>query len=624
MDTNRAASRAAPSEALAPQLAKGALRRLALEKLQPTPENYTRAYYQEANSAPPPVLPAEAMLVMEALLGRAMSGSEAAVRGDLKDALFQGQWSEAERIVGAQPSSQELASALADLIDRIVRGVGQGGRQWTSARKKESLARVLASTRSDPRRLQQRLGQLVHGWETDRPDEAVETDAAPFDDAPQTEFTRTESGALERIRLDGAPAEEDTTPGALSGPEHHAAHSIDHDLWQNLVGCLEGTVQHALPPPPSPSTELSEELARLAERIGASGPTAEQAKEMDALCQRANRVLQHRHHLVDQLGGLCKQLTASIADLAEDESWAQGQMEAVAQEIEFGLTARSIRSVNELLDHTRERQHALRIERGQAREALKALINQMLSELGELGSQTGRFHESLGRYAGVIDKADSLESLAGVVREMVAESRTVQTLVQQAQGRLQYEHARATGLSERVVELETELRRLSQEVSTDQLTQIANRRGLMQAFDAERARLERTGAPLAVGLLDVDNFKRLNDDLGHAAGDVALKTLASVVSKALRPTDLVARYGGEEFVVLLPDTPLDEGEQILTRLQRSLTGSLFMHEHKQVFVTFSAGVTAYRPGERIEVALERADEALYEAKRTGKNRTCVS
>jgi len=210
-----------------------------------------------------------------------------------------------------------------------------------------------------------------------------------------------------------------------------------------------------------------------------------------------------------------------------------------------------------------------------------------------------------------------------VVREMVEESRTVQTLVAQAQGRLQYEHSRATELSERVVELETELIRLSEEVSTDQLTKIANRRGLMQAFDAEKARLEREGSELSIGLLDIDNFKRLNDEMGHSAGDTALKSLADVVSKTLRPTDLVARYGGEEFVVLLPNTPVEEGEQILTRLQRSLTGGLFMHENKQVFVTFSAGVTAYRAGERIEAALERADAALYEAKRTGKNRTCL-
>jgi diguanylate cyclase len=341
------------------------------------------------------------------------------------------------------------------------------------------------------------------------------------------------------------------------------------------------------------------------------------------MCRRAGIVLQHRHHLVDQLGALCQELTASLTDLAEDDSWAQGQCDAMRVKLDEGLTARGVRAVSELLRDTRERQGTLRAEREKAREALKTLINRMLAELGELGSQTGRFHESVGRYADVIEKADSLESLAGVVREMVEETRTVQALVQQTQGRLQEEHAKASELTQRVGELEGELRRLSSEVSTDQLTQIANRRGLLQSFDVERARVERDGLALAVGLLDIDNFKRLNDELGHAAGDEALRSLAAVVSKTLRPTDMVARYGGEEFVVLLPQTPVDEGQQILTRLQRSLSGGLFMHEEKTIFVTFSAGVTAYRVGESIEAALERADQALYEAKRTGKNRTCI-
>ena len=567
MDTTRAAAPRAATEALPPQLAKAALRRLVMDKLEPTPENYARAYHLEAGTPVPAAAPVAP-------------------------------------VVDKQESAAQ-AVALASLIERIVRGVQRGGRQWTAARKKDSLQRVLSSSRSDAQRLQQRLGQLLAGWESDTIEGAVDPEALGTEvEQPWSEPTQ--------------PA-----PLGLDGPAAPFASAETTPIWQELLNSLGGTLQQAMPPAPAAHAELADEIAELTKRIRERGPTVGQSDELEQLCKRASRVLAHRHHLIDQLGGLCSQLTASLTELAEDDSWAKGQCEAMQNEIEYGLTARSVRSVSELLDNTRERQKQLRVERAKARDSLKALINQMLSELGELGSQTGRFHENLGRYAGVIEKADSLESLAGVVREMVEESRTVQSLVKVAQGKLQYEQGRATDLSERVVELETELLRLSEEVSTDQLTQIANRRGLMQAFDAERGRLEREGTQLSIGLLDVDNFKKLNDELGHGAGDVALKTLAEVVSKALRPMDLVARYGGEEFVVLLPNTPVAEGEQILTRLQRSLSGGLFMHEHKQVFVTFSAGVTAYRPGERIEVALERADEALYEAKRTGKNRTCV-
>jgi diguanylate cyclase len=200
----------------------------------------------------------------------------------------------------------------------------------------------------------------------------------------------------------------------------------------------------------------------------------------------------------------------------------------------------------------------------------------------------------------------------------------VQSEVADATARLAACQAQAQSLTARVGELEKELQRLSEEVSTDALTQVANRRGLHKAFEVERARCERTGDALAVGLIDIDNFKKLNDSLGHAAGDEALKALASQVRAALRPVDHVARFGGEEFVVLLPATQADEARDVLTRMQRSLSVSLFMHEGREVFVTFSAGVTGWRAGEALDDAIERADGALYEAKRTGKNRTCLA
>lgn len=597
MATGPKSANPASADMLPATLAKAALRRLVIAKLEPTPENYARAYQEEMGGATASVLPERAQKLVEKLAQRVVEGDAASA---LSTAFAEGRWEQAERLLDAPDRTGEQ---LAELIDRIVRGVERRSRQWTSARKKDSLQRVLSGSRGDASRLQQRLRQLVASWDAETQEGAEastgETMPAPLADS--------------QIMPLGEPA-----PPAV--PDAADSAIIE---WNRVVASLDGTVRHALPTAENDSRALADAIADATQRIQAHGATPLLADELNRLCQRADRVLQHRHHLLEQLGKLCRELAASLTDLAEDDSWAKGQCEAMQSRIDEGLTARGVKSVSQLLQSTRERQHQLREERERARDALKSLINQMLSELDELGSQTGRFHDSVGRYADVIEKADSLESLAGVVREMVEESRTVQSLVAQTQARLHEEHTKATDLSERVTELEGELRRLSEEVSTDQLTQIANRRGLLQAFEAERSRIERTGSALCIGLLDIDNFKRLNDELGHSVGDEALRSLAAVVSRTLRPTDVTARYGGEEFVVLLPDTPVEEGQLILTRLQRSLSGGLFMHEQRQIFVTFSAGVTSYKPGERIEDALERADQALYEAKRTGKNKTCI-
>jgi diguanylate cyclase len=593
-------SKAAGSEVPAAQIAKAALRRLATERLEPTPENYERAYRHEAgDGGGPAALPARAQKLVDRLALRAFDGDAAGV--EIGQAITHGRWDQAEHLL--ESANGAASEALATLIERIVRGIERSGHNWTPARRKEGVNRVLSGSRGDSRRLQQRLAQLVNSWESDSA--ATEVDVK---DPAQVSSAATPAAA------DAAQ------PAAASAPSLAAG---DAAAWNLVAKGLAGALAQALPQHDDANQEFSEELVRLTDRLGAEGATPLLAGEMQALCQRAERVLQHRHHLFDQLGKLCHELTSSLTDIAENDSWVKGQCEAMRVKIEEGLTARGVRQVSDMLHHARTRHAEVKGEREKARDALKGMIQQMLTELGELGSKTGDFHQSVGRYAEVIEEADSLESLTGVVREMVTESRAVQSLVQQTQARLQEEHSKATDLSERVVKLEDEMRRLSDEVSTDQLTQIANRRGLLQAFEIEKARLERNGGHLSIGLLDIDNFKRLNDELGHSAGDEALKALAAIVSKTLRPTDRVARYGGEEFVVLLPQTPADEGEQVLTRLQRSLTGGLFMHKEKQIFVTFSAGVTGYRPAERIEVSLERADQALYEAKRTGKNRTCI-
>lgn len=603
------------------QIAKAALLRLAQARLEPTPENYQRAYRAESGEPPAdPAMPPGGQRLLERLARQLGAG----VPG-LQEAVQQGRWEQAERLLarsGPGPGGADMAGqaqAWAALIGRLVKGVERGGRQWTSARKKDSLHRVLSGSRSDPSQLLQRLGQLIGSWESDTVDdpaaqgdpllsEALAVGAAPMT-APAELMPMSGPGG-------GAPAA--AASGVAEAGDDHLA-----PTWQMVVAELADAIAQAMPDSDPRCVRLKSRLGELLE------PLAEQADEDLAADWRgwagdAQRLLEHRQHLVEQLHGLCGELSGSLADLAEDGSWVQGQCAAIRDRLDEGLTARTVRTVSHMLHATRSRQHEIKAERSQARDVLKQLINNMLQRIGELGDETGRYGDRMGRYAGEIERADSLESLAGVVRQLVEETQSVQSAVTRTQQQLQAEHAEASELQERVRELEAELQRLSTEVSTDQLTEIANRRGLIQAFETEHARMQRTGEELSVGLLDIDNFKKLNDSLGHQTGDQALKFLANSVKQALRPMDTVARYGGEEFVVLLPQTTTEEAKTVLTRLQRTLTASFFMHENKQVFVTFSAGVTLFRPGERLEETLDRADEALYEAKRTGKNRTCVA
>ena len=539
------------------QLAKGALRRLATARHEPTPANFARAYAEEAG----------------------------------------------------EPVPLATGAAWAQLIERLVRGLERGARHWTGARKKDSLQRVLNGSRSDAQRLQQRLTQLISAWETDQPDADVDAVDSSTD---------VPAGAAPEPAASAAPAAghapPQTTP-RIQAPDAHA----------HIVDALHSTVRAGLPADEPRATELADELAGLAARVAQEGATPVLADAVADVCHRVQRLFGLRHALVDELLALCHSLTEGIADLAEDRRWAEGQGENLRQRLQGAAGARAVRAARALLDDTRAAQRSLQQERAQARDAFKQMVRQVLAELGALGSATGRFSDKVAGYVQAVEAAESLDSLAAAVRDMLGESRAVQGLVAGARDRLATEHARASALQLRVLGLETELRRLSDEVSTDALTQVANRRGLAQAFAQESARAQPYGAQaatLAVGLIDIDNFKKLNDSLGHAAGDVALQSLAARVKDWLRPGDHIARFGGEEFVLLLPGMPVDEALQVLTRLQRRLSASLFMHEGQEVFVTFSAGVTAWRPGEPLDATLARADEGLYEAKRRGKNRCC--
>ncbi|WP_374441310.1 GGDEF domain-containing protein [Pseudomonas panipatensis] len=187
------------------------------------------------------------------------------------------------------------------------------------------------------------------------------------------------------------------------------------------------------------------------------------------------------------------------------------------------------------------------------------------------------------------------------------------------------EHLQA--LMSRVASMEEEARTFKasiedqrQKALTDPLTGLPNRAALNERLELEVARVQRFGGDLLLAVLDIDHFKRINDEFGHLAGDKVLKIIAGELAKRLRKTDFIARFGGEEFVVLLPSTPLDSGRQLLEALRASVEKCPFHFKGKPLVITCSVGLTQLRPGERNEVAFERADQALYRAKRGGRNR----
>ena len=169
-----------------------------------------------------------------------------------------------------------------------------------------------------------------------------------------------------------------------------------------------------------------------------------------------------------------------------------------------------------------------------------------------------------------------------------------------------------------LVKLKDTLRRESQLARRDTLTQLANRRAFFEAANAEIYRAKRYGYPLTTVMLDLDNFKFVNDKMGHDEGDRLLCCVADILNSNTRSSDLAGRLGGDEFVILLPETGDSAADAFATKLQKELLADMALHKWP---VTFSIGVATYTvPPENVEALLKSADILMYKVKQSGKNR----
>jgi diguanylate cyclase (GGDEF)-like protein len=179
-------------------------------------------------------------------------------------------------------------------------------------------------------------------------------------------------------------------------------------------------------------------------------------------------------------------------------------------------------------------------------------------------------------------------------------------------------------LSEQREDLARALAQLQAIATRDELTGLPNRRQIQALMDQELLRSLRHHHDFCVALVDLDHFKRVNDEHGHAAGDAVLRAFAQGGQTAMRGTDVLARWGGEEFLVLLPDTAMPPAVAGMERLrQQTAALRIDIGGGAQVAITVSIGLTGHRRSETLAQTLERADQLLYKAKAAGRNRTCI-
>jgi len=249
------------------------------------------------------------------------------------------------------------------------------------------------------------------------------------------------------------------------------------------------------------------------------------------------------------------------------------------------------------------------------KELLKRVAEEIVSEVDKVIESLDAHNRSLEEKElsfKEIKDAVSDSTIKGLLEKILSEVSDIKSQNEELKKKLE----EANG---QIRKLTKELEESKREASVDFLTQVANRASFDRALSDMVNDFYRRNYPFALLMIDIDNFKKINDTYGHQAGDYVLRELARVLKSQLRARDVIARYGGEEFAILLPGVTFSQAIRVAERLRRAVEKHLFKYGETVIPVTISVGVALMSDGLDETAIVEKADKALYLAKRSGKN-----
>lgn len=598
-------------------IARETLKQLAILKIPPTPDSYHKLYDQIAGNPDHQISVSTAKMLSELakefprhttpLLNCANNLEQAVTEKSwlkFKSALLK--FLTAENLdtdVAILPvtTKNKATVSWAEIIGYLMNETDNSNNVSLVAKKRKSIEKVLNEFSDNPELLHANFVALIQSWKisTGSNEQAETTEEIP---SQEKSVGQQSQGSCDKEDILKKEYDISGYVGQLLGL-----------MAQVLERIIANQIQDKV---------LAGEVKRLARQVlGVQNKLAMEKfiADFQEFCSKCETD-ENSNGLVQQ--GLLKLLNLlmdSTGELLSEDRWIKSQLTKLKKAMSGSLDMQVISQAEILLEKIVQRQLRIKQNLGETRETMQKMVTSLISNLEELSDATGGYHDKLGYYSDRIKQTKDIKGLNQLLAEIMLETQKVQKSVLIHRDELLVAQTEMNAAQSQITQLEAQLQEMSEQVQEDHLTGALNRRGFDNAFRREVTYLSHTQGLLCFALLDIDNFKQLNDTHGHQVGDDALVYLVEAVKETLRREDVISRYGGEEFAILLPNSALKEAISTIARIKRYLTKKFFLHGNNRLLITFSAGVAQYQPGESQESLFKRADEALYRAKSNGKN-----